>query len=35
MKTDGSEQRPLVAADQLAGVELNYSGVNERILSWQ
>jgi hypothetical protein len=35
MKTDGSEQRPLVAADQLAGVELNFSGVNERILSWQ
>ncbi|MDH3675390.1 MAG: SH3 domain-containing protein [Anaerolineae bacterium] len=35
MNADGSNQTPLISSETLAGVELTYSGVNERILSWQ
>jgi len=35
MAADGSNQMPLISTETLAGVELTYSGVNERILSWQ
>lgn len=35
MNADGSQQRPLVAADKLAGITLQYHGMDERVLSWQ
>lgn len=35
MAADGSNQRPLVTADMLDGVTLQYDGMEERMLSWQ
>ncbi len=35
MNGDGSNQRPLLTAEMLAGVSLQYNGVNERMLSWR
>jgi len=35
MNADGSDQRPLIPAETLAGIGLQYNGVNERVLSWR
>jgi Tol biopolymer transport system component len=35
VNADGSNQHPLVSADALDGVTLQYNGMNERMLSWQ
>jgi Tol biopolymer transport system component len=35
MNADGSNQHPLVSADALDGVTLQYNGMDERMLSWQ
>jgi len=35
MAADGSNQRPLVSAEALAGVTLQYNGMEERMLSWR
>jgi len=35
MNADGSNQRPMFPNGQLAGLSLNYFGVDERMLSWQ
>jgi uncharacterized protein YraI len=35
MNADGSDQRPLFANDVLESINLNYAGVDERMLSWQ
>jgi Tol biopolymer transport system component len=35
MDADGSNQRPLVSAEALDGVTLQYNGMDERVLSWR
>jgi Tol biopolymer transport system component len=35
MNADGSNQQPLFSANTLAGLMLQYSGVDERALSWR
>ncbi len=35
MNADGSNQRPLFPPEQLAGIPLQYQGVDERMLSWR
>lgn len=35
MNADGSQQRPLVSAQSLAGLNLQYQGMDERMLSWR
>lgn len=35
MNVDGSQQRPLVSAQSLAGLNLQYQGMDERVLSWR
>jgi Tol biopolymer transport system component len=35
MNADGSDQQPLFSANTLAGLMLQYSGVDERALSWR
>jgi dipeptidyl aminopeptidase/acylaminoacyl peptidase len=35
MKADGSNQRPMFPNGALAGIKLNYAGVDERMLSWR
>ncbi len=35
MNADGSNQRPLFPAGALAGIEIQYNGVGERMLSWR
>ncbi len=35
MNADGSDQRPLFSAEILAGIPLQYNGMNERVLSWR
>jgi hypothetical protein len=35
MNADGSNQRPLFSPEILAGIPLQYNGVDERMLSWQ
>jgi dipeptidyl aminopeptidase/acylaminoacyl peptidase len=35
MSADGSNQQPLVTAEMLDGVTLQYDGMEERMLSWQ
>ena len=35
MRADGSEQRPMFPNGALAGLTLNYAGVDERMLSWR
>ena len=35
MNADGSNQRPLFPAEILAGISLQYNGVDERMLSWR
>lgn len=35
MAADGSNQRPLVSAQLLAGIPLQYHGMDERVLSWR
>jgi Tol biopolymer transport system component len=34
MNTDGSNQHPLFAPGALAGIDLQYHGVDERVISW-
>jgi hypothetical protein len=35
MNADGSNQQPLFSANTLAGLMLQYNGVDERALSWR
>jgi dipeptidyl aminopeptidase/acylaminoacyl peptidase len=35
MNSDGSNQRPLVTAEVLDGITLQYNGMDERMLSWR
>jgi Tol biopolymer transport system component len=35
MNADGSNQHPLVTAEMLDGVTLQYNGMDERVLSWR
>jgi hypothetical protein len=35
INADGSNQRPLIPAEMLAGLNLQYNGVDERALSWR
>jgi len=35
MNADGSNQRPLVTAEMLAGIPLQYNGVDEQMLAWR
>ncbi|MDX1521931.1 MAG: hypothetical protein R3264_09915 [Anaerolineae bacterium] len=35
MGADGSNQRPLISAAMLAGIPLQYNGVDEQMLSWR
>jgi TolB protein len=35
MDADGSNQHPLMSSDTLDGLELQYNGVDERVLSWR
>jgi hypothetical protein len=35
MNADGSNQRPMFPNGALAGITLNYFGVDERMLSWR
>lgn len=35
MSADGSQQRPLLSAETLAGISPQYNGVDEQILSWR
>jgi hypothetical protein len=35
MNADGSNQRPMFSNGVLDGLDLNYAGVDERMLSWQ
>ena len=35
MNVDGSDQRPMFSNGALAGIDLNYAGVDERMLSWR
>jgi hypothetical protein len=35
MNADGSNQRPLFPAGLLDGITLQYSGMDERMLSWR
>lgn len=35
MNADGSQQRPLVSAQSLAGLNLQYQSMDERMLSWR
>lgn len=35
MNMDGSDQRPLFPPELLAGITLQYNGVDERVLSWR
>ena len=35
MNADGSNQRPMFSNGALAGIDLNFAGVDERMLSWQ
>lgn len=35
MNTDGSNQRPLFPPELLAGITLQYNGMDERVLSWR
>ncbi len=35
MNADGSNQRPLISAETLAGLTLQYNGVDERAISWR
>ena len=34
MKADGTNQRPMFSNGALAGLDLNYAGVDERMISW-
>jgi dipeptidyl aminopeptidase/acylaminoacyl peptidase len=34
MNADGSQQRPLFSPETLAGIELEYHGMDERMISW-
>jgi Tol biopolymer transport system component len=35
MNADGGNQQPLVTAEMLDGVTLQYDGMDERVLSWR
>jgi Tol biopolymer transport system component len=35
MNADGTNQRPLLSADMLAGISLQYKGVDEQMISWR
>jgi hypothetical protein len=35
MNVDGSKQRPLLAAEALRELSIQYNNVNERVISWQ
>ena len=35
MNADGTNQRPLLSPDKLAGITLQYQGMDERMLSWR
>ena len=35
MNADGSNQHPLLASDALAGLRIQYDGMDERVISWR